>query len=61
MEKKYKVGLYIGRFQPFHMGHLSIVKRALKECDTLVIAIGSSQENRTKKNPFTFEERKAFI
>ena len=58
---KHKVGLYIGRFQPFHKGHLSIVKRALEECETLVIAIGSAQESRTKKNPFSFEERKLFI
>ena len=61
MEHKHKVGLYIGRFQPFHRGHLSVVKKALEECDTLVIAIGSAQESRTKKNPFSFDERKLFI
>lgn len=56
-----KIGLYIGRFQPFHRGHLSVVREALKHCDKLVIAIGSAQEDRTKKNPFSFEERKIFI
>ena len=56
-----KIGLYIGRFQPFHRGHLSVVREALKKCDRLVIAIGSAQESRTKKNPWTFEERKFFI
>ena len=58
---KEKIGLYIGRFQPFLRGHLSVVREALEHCDRLVIAIGSSQESRTKKNPFTFEERKKFI
>lgn len=58
---KEKIGLYIGRFQPFHKGHLSVVKEAMKQCDTLVIAVGSAQESRTQKNPFTFCERKAMI
>ena len=56
-----KIGLYIGRFQPFHNGHASVVDEALIHCQKLVIAVGSSQESRTKKNPFTFEERKKFI
>ena len=61
MEHKHEVGLYIGRFQPFHKGHLSVVREALEHCDRLVIAIGSAQESRTKKNPWTFEERRKFI
>ena len=59
MEEKF--GLYVGRFQPFHNGHLSVVREALKHCDRLIIAVGSSQESRTKKNPFTFEERRELI
>jgi nicotinamide-nucleotide adenylyltransferase len=58
---KEKIGLYVGRFQPFHRGHLSIVREALEKCDRLIIAIGSAQESKTKKNPFTFEERRKFI
>lgn len=56
-----KVGLYIGRFQPFHLGHLSVVKDALKEVDMIIIGIGSAQEGKTKKNPFTAKERKRMI
>ncbi len=52
-----KTGLFIGRFQPFHLGHLSDIKNALKEVDELVIGIGSSNESNTKENPFTAEER----
>ena len=39
-----KRALFIGRFQPFHKAHLSDVKLALKECDKIIIAIGSSQD-----------------
>ena len=52
-----KIGLYIGRFQPFHKGHWSVVKEALTQCDRLVIAVGSATENRTKHNPFSYCER----
>ena len=52
-----KTGLFIGRFQPFHNGHLSDIKNALMEVDELVIAIGSSQHSNTKENPFSVEER----
>jgi len=56
-----KKGLYIGRFQPFHLGHLSIVKRALKEVDFLYIGIGSSQFSHEPENPFTAKEREEMI
>jgi len=52
-----KRGLFIGRFQPFHLGHLSDIKNAFKEVDELVIGIGSSNEKHTKENPFTVGER----
>ncbi|MAH33055.1 nicotinamide-nucleotide adenylyltransferase [archaeon] len=50
-------GLFIGRFQPFHLGHLNDIKNALKEVDELVIGVGSSDEKHTKENPFTVKER----
>ncbi|MBS3137498.1 nicotinamide-nucleotide adenylyltransferase [Candidatus Woesearchaeota archaeon] len=53
--------LFIGRFQPFHLGHLHIVKQIIKEQGSIVIAIGSSQESDTLENPFTAEERKEMI
>ena len=52
-----KLGLFIGRFQPFHFGHLQDIKNALKEVDELIIGIGSSNEENTKENPFTVKER----
>lgn len=54
-------GLYIGRFQPFHLGHLSAVSQALRQVDRLIIAIGSSQYGREAHNPLTGQERKTLI
>lgn len=55
------MGLFIGRFQPFHKAHLSDIRLALKECGKIIIAIGSSQESGTKENPFSYKERKEMI
>lgn len=61
MSKLYKVGLYVGRFQPFHLGHLNVIKHGLAMCEKLIVVVGSAQESRTKKNPYTFEERADLI
>lgn len=53
--------LFIGRFQPFHKGHLSVVQEALKKTAFLIIGVGSAQYSHTPDNPFTFEERKIMI
>ncbi len=50
-------GLMMGRFQPFHLGHLDLVKQILSECDEVIIAITSSQFNYLEKDPFTASER----
>ena len=47
----------MGRFQPFHLGHLDLVKQILNECDEVIIAITSSQFNYLEKDPFTAGER----
>ena len=54
-------GLLIGRFQPFHKGHLEAVKIGLSKVDNLWIGIGSSNKNNEKRNPFTADERKEMI
>ncbi len=50
-------GLYVGRFQPFHIGHLESIKAVLEEADEAVIAIGSAQYSHNFNNPFTAGER----
>ena len=52
-----KRGLFVGRFQPFHYGHLHAIKTILEEIDELVIVIGSSQMSHEPDNPFTAGER----
>ena len=50
-------GLFIGRFQPFHKGHLVTVKFALEKVEHLVIVVGSAQKSHEPRNPFTAGER----
>src|SRR3972149_4092433 len=54
-------GLYVGRFQPFHLGHLEAIKEVLKEVEEIVIVIGSAQYSHTATNPFTAGERLVMI
>ncbi|HZB00283.1 MAG TPA: nicotinamide-nucleotide adenylyltransferase [Nitrososphaera sp.] len=54
-------GLMLGRFQPFHKGHLALAKQILSECDELVIIIGSAQFNFIDKDPFSAGERVLMI
>lgn len=54
-------GLLIGRFQPFHKGHLEAVHIGLSKVDNLWIGIGSSNKSYEKRNPFTADERKEMI
>ncbi|HIQ03282.1 MAG TPA: nicotinamide-nucleotide adenylyltransferase [Desulfurococcales archaeon] len=50
-------GLYIGRFQPPHLGHIYTLKNILKEVNEVIIGIGSAQISHTFDNPFTAGER----
>ena len=54
-------GLFIGRFQPFHFGHLEAVKFGLSQVENLWIGIGSSDKSNEKRNPFSANERKEMI
>lgn len=54
-------GLYVGRFQPFHLGHLSVIEKILDEVDELVIVIGSAQYSHDVDNPFTAGERLVMV
>ena len=54
-------GLLIGRFQPFHLGHLDAVLFGLSRAENLFICIGSSNKSNERKNPFSAEERREMI
>ena len=54
-------GLLIGRFQPFHLGHLAALQFAIPKVDKLWLGLGSSNKPIEKNNPFSIEERKKMI
>jgi nicotinamide-nucleotide adenylyltransferase len=53
--------LYVGRFQPFHLGHLDAIKIVLESVDELVVVIGSAQYSHNANNPFTAGERLVMV
>jgi len=59
--KKLSRALYVGRFQPFHLGHLEAIKYVLSNSPEVVIVIGSAQHSHTLENPFTAGERAVMI
>ena len=61
MEKAYKLGITIGRFQTFHKGHQVMIDKAIELCDKVGVFIGSSQESGTNKNPFSYEMRESIL
>jgi nicotinamide-nucleotide adenylyltransferase len=54
-------GLYIGRFQPYHLGHEAVIQKIAEEVGEIVIVVGSAQESHTPENPFTAGERMDMI
>ncbi|MBS7624140.1 MAG: nicotinamide-nucleotide adenylyltransferase [Candidatus Bathyarchaeia archaeon] len=57
MSRRFFRALYVGRFQPFHLGHLEAVKYILNNAEEIIILVGSAQESHTLENPFTAGER----
>ncbi|MEN9327342.1 MAG: hypothetical protein RI947_150 [Candidatus Parcubacteria bacterium] len=56
----YNVGLVIGRFQPFHNGHLFVIQEALKHCAKVNIGVGSANKHDTD-NPYTYGQREMML
>ena len=54
-------GFYIGRFQPYHNGHQSVLERISRVVDEIVIGVGSAQLSHEVENPFTAGERVLMI
>ncbi len=53
--------VFIGRFQPFHLGHLQVVKAALERAGKLIVICGSARQARNPRNPWTVPEREAML
>lgn len=61
LPKKYDISVYIGRFQIFHNGQLALLRRALESAQLCIVVLGSANQARTPKNPFTWQERAEMI
>lgn len=55
------VGIYIGRFQPLHIGHITIIAYMQKKYDHIIVLVGSANQRASIKNPFSFEQRKLWL
>jgi nicotinamide-nucleotide adenylyltransferase len=56
-----KVVLIIGRFQPFHLGHVGLIRKYYSSGYFIKIGIGSVNKPCDLKNPLTFKERAKII
>ena len=59
--KKFKLGFIVGRFQFVHKGHEQLIDLGLELCEKFVVVLGSANESRTERCPFTFDERKEML
>ena len=50
-----KVGVTIGRYQPFHAGHAAVIRRLAGQFNKVIVLVAGNKPD--KKNPFTFETR----
>jgi nicotinamide-nucleotide adenylyltransferase len=48
---------YIGRFQPYHLGHQEVLEKIARECEEIIVGVGSAQLSHTFSDPFTAGER----
>ncbi len=53
--------LVVGRFQPLHKGHVALVTRALEDCQSVVVGIGSATAKPSLRNPFSAAERREMV
>lgn len=61
MHNTFDFAVFIGRFQPFHAGHLTVVREGLKQADKLIVLIGSAWQPRNTRNPWTHQEREEML
>jgi nicotinamide-nucleotide adenylyltransferase len=57
-----KTAVFLGRFQPFHIGHMNIVEKIFsQDFDKLLLVIGSAEKSGTDENPWNLQEREEII
>ena len=61
MSKSFDFLVFIGRFQPFHNGHLAVIEQGLRESEKIIVLIGSAHRPRNSRDPWTYEERAEMV
>ena len=61
MNNTFDFAVFIGRFQPFHCGHLKVVQEGFKHADKLIVLIGSAWQPRNTRNPWSHREREEML
>ena len=52
-----KYSLLIGRYQPLHVGHITLIRTVLNEGKNVCVALRAQTEENINENPYSFEER----
>jgi len=50
MNKRYKKGFICGMFDLFHTGHFDILRTAKEMCEYVIVAVGTDEFYRVRKN-----------
>lgn len=53
--------VFIGRFQPFHKGHLAVIQQGLDRAQQMIILCGSAHQPPSLRNPWSVQEREQMI
>jgi len=53
--------VFIGRFQPFHLGHQAVIAEALRHSQQVIVLLGSARVPRSTRNAFSIAERTRMI
>lgn len=61
MNKAFDYSIFIGRFQPFHLAHLELLRVALQQAETAIVVIGSYKRAPSPKHLFSGEERETMM
>lgn len=54
--KEINVGITSGYFNPFHKGHLSLIKEAKSKCDFLIVIVNNDKQQILKKGKIIMNE-----
>lgn len=53
--------VFIGRFEPLHVGHVRVIQEGLNRASFMVVLVGSANEPRSFRNPFNAAERAQMV